>query len=57
MPASHHSVFTEQMPFLPPNQQCQSTENKNRTTKEAKINDPSMQNLTYLGSITSCHVL
>jgi len=27
MPASHHSVFfTSQMPFLPPNQQCQSTE-------------------------------
>jgi len=26
MPASHHSVFTGQMPFLPPNQQRQSTE-------------------------------
>jgi len=26
MPASHHSVFTGRMPFLPPNQQCQSTE-------------------------------
>ena len=26
MPAPHHSVFTGQMPFLPPNQQCQSTE-------------------------------
>ena len=25
-PASHHSVFTGQMPFLPPNQQRQSTE-------------------------------
>jgi len=25
-PASHHSVFTGQKPFLPPNQQCQSTE-------------------------------
>ena len=25
-PALHHSVFTGQMPFLPPNQQCQSTE-------------------------------
>jgi len=22
----HHSVFTGRMPFLPPNQQCQSTE-------------------------------
>ena len=26
MPALHHSVFIGQMPFLPPNQQCQSTE-------------------------------
>ena len=26
MPATHRSVFTGQMPFLPPNQQCQSTE-------------------------------
>jgi len=25
-PAPHHSVFTGQMPFLPPNQQRQSTE-------------------------------
>jgi len=26
MPVSHHSVFTGRMPFLPPNQQRQSTE-------------------------------
>ena len=26
MPAHHHSVFTDRMPFLPPNQQRQSTE-------------------------------
>jgi len=26
MPVAHHSVFTGWMPFLPPNQQCQSTE-------------------------------
>ena len=25
-PAPHHSVFTGRMPFLPPNQQCQSIE-------------------------------
>ena len=25
MPATHHSVFTSRVPFLPPNQQCQST--------------------------------
>ena len=26
MPVPHHSFFTSRMPFLPPNQQCQSTE-------------------------------
>jgi len=26
MPAPHHSVFAGRMPFLPPNQQRQSTE-------------------------------
>jgi len=26
MPAPHHSFFAGQMPFLPPNQQHQSTE-------------------------------
>jgi len=26
MPASHHSIFAGRMPFLPPNQQRQSTE-------------------------------
>ena len=30
MPAPHHSVFTGRMPFLPPNQQRQSTEGKCR---------------------------
>ena len=28
-PAPYHSVFTGRMPFLPPNQQCQSTESTN----------------------------
>ena len=28
MPATHHSVFTGQIPLLSPNQQCQSTEGK-----------------------------
>ena len=28
MPVPHHSVFTGRMPFLPPNQQRQSTEGK-----------------------------
>jgi len=27
-PVPHRSVFTGQMPFLPPNQQCQSTEGR-----------------------------
>jgi len=26
-PVPHHSVFTGRMPFLPPNQLCQSTNN------------------------------
>jgi len=30
MPAPNHSVFTGRMPFLPPNQQCQSTEGSNK---------------------------
>jgi len=36
MPAPHHSVFTGQMPFLPPNQQCQSTEGKSTEGKVQK---------------------
>ena len=32
-PAPHRSVFTGRMPFLPPNQQRQSTEGKNLTWK------------------------
>ena len=35
-PAPHHSVFTGRMPFLPPNQQRQSTEG-NRNTNNIKI--------------------
>jgi len=31
MPAPHHLVFTGRMPFMPPNQQCQSTEGKMTT--------------------------
>ena len=30
MPAPHHSIFTGRMPFLPPNQQHQSTEGKSK---------------------------
>jgi len=35
MPAPHHSIsfFTGRMPFLPPNQQCKSTEGQNNYNK------------------------
>ena len=33
----HHSVFTGWMPFLPPNQQCQSTERKSIYNKFPKL--------------------
>ena len=47
MPAPHHSVFTGWMPFLPPNQQRQSTEgkeirqirNRPRKQKQAKYHN------------------
>ena len=35
-PAAHHSVFTGRMPFLPPNQQRQSTEAKTTTQNKHK---------------------
>jgi len=35
-PAPHHSVFTGWMPFLPPNQQRQSTEGK-RLKKDNQV--------------------
>jgi len=34
-PKPHHSIFTGQMLFLMPNQQCQSTENNTVKTKFA----------------------
>jgi len=36
MPATHHSVFTGRMPFLPPNQQRQSTEGTGTEGTEPK---------------------
>jgi len=35
-PATHHSVFTGRMPFLPPNQQRQNTEGTTTTTTAAR---------------------
>ena len=39
-PAPHHSVFTGRMPFLPPNQQRQSTEGK--TLKDPNLAGPKL---------------
>jgi len=41
MPAPHHAGFTDRMPFLPPNQQCQSTEG-------SKLHNSAPQNLNIL---------
>ena len=38
-PAPHHSVFTGRMPFLPPNQQRQSTEGNQSINRERKCVD------------------
>ena len=43
-PAPHNSVFTSRMPFLPPNQQCQSTEGKG-TEKRRHISTKQPQRL------------
>jgi len=37
VPAPYHSIFTSCMPFLPPNQQCQSTEGINLHMKVSII--------------------
>jgi len=36
-PVPHHSVFTGRMPFLPPNQQCQSTEGTRKGWKSSEV--------------------
>jgi len=36
MPTPHHSFFTGRMPFLPPNQQRQSTEGTKKTDNRQK---------------------
>jgi len=49
MPAPHHSFFTGQMPFLPPNQQRQSTEGlrptgvKNQSGHSSMTHGPPMR--------------
>jgi len=43
-PAPHYSVFTGRMPFLPPNQQCQSTEGNKFGGSTMKVNQVICQN-------------
>ena len=56
-PAPHRSVFTGRMPFLPPNQQRQSTEGTNNPTyKSAKYSNPNaMQMLRQTVSAKTLH--
>ena len=43
--APHHSVFADQMPFLPPNQQCQSIEGNRLHWRTNRI--PAMKSMTF----------
>jgi len=47
MPAPHHPVFTDQMPFLPPNQQRDSTEGT-ATQTTGKCSDQSSKQICYI---------
>jgi len=51
MPAPHHSVFTGRMPFLPPKQQCQSTEG----TESVNTQKTTVPTACWI--ITSCQLL
>ena len=54
-PAPHHSVFKGQMPFLPPNQQRQSTEGTNRKNYSYTCGYSILQtNLNLNGKIWVC---
>ena len=44
MPAPHYSAFTGRMPFLPPNQQCQSTESTHTRLHTHTFNGPLSRN-------------
>jgi len=58
-PALYHFVFTGRMPFLPPNQQCQSTEGKasqcNTRTKIKKVNNEQHKSKMILSSCIFQH--
>jgi len=54
MPASYHSVFAGRMPFLPPNQQCHSTESISYN-QSANNNNINITYFTlYLGACLQC---
>ena len=54
MPAPHHSVFIGRMPFLPPNQQRQSTEITPKTKAgETKSSNISTTSSFLVSSVTA----
>ena len=57
-PVPHHSLFTNRMPFLLANQQCQSNEGKSTEGNKAYINTTEYMNRvtvnSYLFNITLC---
>ena len=53
MPAAHYSFFTGRMPFLPPNQQRQSTEGKRFVTAVWKNWTSRKRNKGFLWNFTS----
>jgi len=52
MPAPHHSVFTGRMPFLPPNQQHQSTEGKPQKIIRSVTHLENQLLLVYVGMLS-----
>jgi len=52
-PALHHSVFTGRMPFLPPNQQRQSTEDQSAISHSVK--NQKRQSFEYNSVLTAIH--
>ena len=56
-PTPHHSVFTGRMPFLPPNQQRQSTEGnyKLQTTKKFRLSRLHLCPYKFTVSMLSCN--
>ena len=53
-PTTHHSVFTGRMPFLPPNQQRQSTEGHCNTITSCNTPHNNNMNLLRLNTVEHC---